>query len=197
MNKIFALVLLSLSGIINAAPISFNFQLPDWTSTQPAWPYGSNANLNVTLDNGNNNFLNQIYLNSNILEITVTSGSFNNTWLASDILDPFIMPDLNISYFSTDLSGTPILDLTGPGDTRVAFENDGGYFTLGTREWSGPTTVWLEDAPNFNGWWANIDSEDGIIVTGSVIPTTVPVPPTMLLFISGLFGLLFVRKKHA
>ena len=66
MNKTFTLILFLLSNIANATPVTFYFELPDWKSTQPAWPYGDNANVSITLDNGNSSVINQIYLKAPI-----------------------------------------------------------------------------------------------------------------------------------
>ena len=93
--------------------------------------------------------------------------------------------------------GTPILDLTISGDTRIMFENAGGMWQFGTRDWSGPTNTWLEDAPGFNGFWAFHSSEEGFLVTGSVVSEPVPEPATLWLLSTGIVGLAAIRTRKS
>ena len=170
-----------------AAPIILSFNLPEWDVIQQPTPFGSNATVNVTVDNGSSSFINQSYRNADIIQIDVASGPYFNSWLAADII--IAEPDLNVSYLSIDNSGVPVLDLTISGNTRVQFENEGGIWQFGTRDWSGPTTTWLEDAPGFNGFYAFHNSVEGFLVTGSIIPE-----PMIASLILTLLPMMLIRR---
>lgn len=126
------LILFAVVSMAESAPITFEFVLPDWDTVAPGSNFGSNPLVTVTVDNGSSSFANQTFINGDILRIEVAAGPYFNSWTAADRISA--LPDVRVSYISTNAIGTPILDMTGSGHTRVQFENAGGLWQFGTRD---------------------------------------------------------------
>jgi hypothetical protein len=94
-----------------ASPFTYVFEMPNWSHAfGDATKFGSHAILDITVDNGSNKTKNQIYTNSQIVQVSVKAaggGSFYETWSGSELS---YLP--NVSYVSTDFKGTPLLNLS-------------------------------------------------------------------------------------
>jgi hypothetical protein len=94
----------------NATPFTFEFNLPDWEVNGNPALFGSNAQLDVTVDNGAPNELSQTYLLSQIelIGLTAVGGTYSDTWVPSNVTVHQFLGD---SYLSTDSAGIPTLNL--------------------------------------------------------------------------------------
>ena len=109
-RSIYLLVLLGFwfAAPAEAAPITFQFDMPAWDFNNSPADFGSNAILDVTVDNGNASLASQSYGFDSIesLSVTTVGGTFAHTWTAPP---DFIRASGN--FLTTDALGTPTLDL--------------------------------------------------------------------------------------
>lgn len=172
---------------VNAISITYEFALPNWTFTSDNTLLGTDAIVRVTVDNGSTSQIDQNYQNSDIKQVSViTSGTYSNTWLDTDIS---INTNPSESYISTNSTGVPTLDLSLATGSRIVFSNTGETWQFARLPGFSPT--YLETATGANAY-----RSFGFSLTGT---TVVPIPPALWLFGSGLLGLIGIarRKKAA
>lgn len=198
-----SLAIISITTEIQAAPFTYEFNLPNWGSGSGDYNvvFGTHGVLDLTVDNGATTNLSQTYLNTQItrLSLTTVGGTFSNTW---SNLDTFIT-DTSSSYLSTDAWGIITLNLLAAStDSAFVANNTGGYLQLGVITPSGgystlatSTADWHSSAfydPYVNGF-------TGVSQTGQLVetPTATPIPAAAWLFCSGLFGLIGAARHKA
>ena len=170
-----------------AFPIVFEFDLPDWEVNSSTTLFGTDAIIQVTVDNGFPSLVDQRYDNSEILSVIVhTSGTYSNSWSADDISE---ISGPSGSFISTTGLGIPLLNLQPYTSERVVFGNLLGTWQFGTEPSFTPT--WLENGPFFNGAETAYHREHfqqfGVVV---------PLPTAVWLFGAAL-GLLGWMKRKA
>ncbi|HEX4268897.1 MAG TPA: PEP-CTERM sorting domain-containing protein [Steroidobacteraceae bacterium] len=181
-------------------PVTFQFNLPDWTLTTDPAAFGSSGVLDITVVNGTSDHSNQVYLLSQIqvMQITAVGGSYTNLWTYRDITTT--SPDA--SYLSTDASGTPTLDLLESTDeSAFVMQNKLGAIDLGIiGPNGGDTTLYLALLSNPANNAAYVPSSDGLYTgfeeTGEVVntiyPFPVPEPGALPILGAGLLAVGFV-----
>lgn len=185
-----------ISSVAHAIPFTYEFNLPSWEDSSDTSVWGTNGILNITVNNGAANNLNQTYLNSQITQVTLTTsgGTFQNTWIASDANGSG-----SASYLSSDALGTITLDLTASINTSYyVFNNAGGVLQLGVIGFNGgPTTLYATNASDYAyDSTCETDGCTGLKLTGQLISdNNVPEPVSIALFFIGLAGLAVVRKR--
>jgi hypothetical protein len=199
---LFSTVLLAASATVHASPFTFQFDLPDWESTSDSAVFGTNAVLDVTVDNGTASDIGQSYLNSQItrIEFTAVGGSFSETWTTG------LNGCLTCSYFSTNNSGIPTLDLlAGPAASTDLFAQgpDESLFQLGVFQTSygGFVPVYLDNgdyqvAQYLGPSNANGGHDTGFEVTGTLAGASAPEPGSLALLAAGLIGLLAMSRRR-
>jgi hypothetical protein len=194
-----------------ATPITFQFNMPAWDSSGGAALWGSNALLDVTVNNGASTDLSQSYALSDIVSLSASAvgGTFSSSWTAADLV---LSSNTGAVFISTDGAGVPTLDLlsapTGAGvdygnmpqptvqigiltptggPTPFVLTVGGSGQPLSEASVLGPVTY-----SSTNGF-----DYSGIAVTGVALAQTaaVPEPPSLTLFIGGLLGLGFTRWR--
>ena len=74
-----------------AAPVTFRFELPDWTvlDGSPA-TYGTHGVLTVTVDNGADDLIAQTYLNNSIqsIRMAASGGSYDHAFAGTMAVPP-------------------------------------------------------------------------------------------------------------
>jgi len=193
-----ALLLLG-SGAAQAAPFTFEFDMPAWTFTQDASIFGSSAVLDLTFDNGAVTDLNQTYLNSDVTSVSITAvgGTFSDTWTPFTSNNFFTgLP--GISFVSTDASGIATLDLLADpvGGNSINAFNDAGRFQLGIITPTGGLTTFAVLDANFVAGILAPQADGaftGLKLTST--PTAVPEPGTLALMGLGIAGLGFALRR--
>ncbi len=195
--------LLGASRAAQATPFTFEFDIPDWSSTSTAGLFGTSGILDITVDNGAANDLNQAYANSQITQLSLRAvgGTYTNTWTMADAL---FNSDPAASYVSTDSSGSGTLDLLATSGTSTAYQlaNAAGIIQLGVLNPSGGyTTFIVEDGEDSAAYVPFADSgytgfqQSGTVVSGGV--TSVPEPGTLGLVGIALAGLALVLRRSS
>jgi hypothetical protein len=176
------------SSIAYSNPFTYEFTYGAWDENGNEPLFGSNPVLTITLDNGSTSNLSQSYhLDSHIVSFSIATvgGSFSNTWSGDEI---YIHTGV-VDFINTTDDGTAILDLASQRSSRIVFSNNGGSWQFGAR--SSYTMSWLTDMPFFGGDRAFHDTDEGFILTG----TLVPAPGSFASLASvGLFALRRRRK---
>ena len=177
-----------------AIPVTYSFQMPDWSFTDDSSLFGTTGPVvDVTLDNGASSTAFQTYTTSDIVSLSVsTSGSYGtNIWTAADVIEN---SDPDAIYFLADGSGTGLLRLTSADTSRIVFSNSGGtwQFADGIDPYA---NIWLEATANFGGGGYAYFDNDSLEVYGSTV-SAVPVPAAVWLFGSALAGLGWLRRKQ-
>jgi len=204
----FAIAALCLSGAAMATPFTYEFELPNWqiytglgSDPGPASAalFGTHAVIDITFDNGASNNLNQTYLNSQLVQLSLRSvgGTFSNTWTYSDTLVGLANPYNadQISYVSTDAAGVPTLNLRATtGDPNFEdFQNAAGAFQMAQLGASGNGYIPL-DVSTYDPYYIAIYLPPNMEV-GTVV-SSVPEPGSLALTMAGLAALAFVRKRR-
>ena len=140
-KRLVAVVAVCLSGSLQASPVTFEFDLPNWTEyvnseTLARSAFGTSGLLDITLDNGGSNTKSYTFLNSQItqLKVTAVGGSYQNTWISGDLNTPYnLRYDPNASFVSTNASGIATLNLLqNPHASDFAAKNTNGTIIFGT-----------------------------------------------------------------
>ncbi len=189
--------LLGTSGAAQAAPFTFEFDMPAWTFASSSTVFGGNAIVDLTFDNRGATDTDQAYLNSQITQVSVSTagGSFTpTTWTSGFVLAP------DASFVSTDANGLATLNLLENVPSTAFFVNAGGLnvFQLGViGPLGGDTTFFMETPggdiaevlPFANGQYT------GFSVTSTTAAATVPEPGTFALMGLGCLGLALARRR--
>lgn len=190
--------LLAACGSLCAAPVSFEFVLPLWGTSNSAGDalFGPNATIQVTVDNGTSAATNEAYAFAEITKVYLTAGSYSNTWLASDA---YVNIGPNFDFILTDVLGVPTLDLTpdpNPG-SQIIFSNSAGTWEFGVgRSGNGRyTAVWLQEGPQFSGEALAFILPGFSVVGSAVDPNAVPLPASSALVLLGLAGLALHTRR--
>ncbi len=184
-------------------PFSFEYNDTIGRNEITGLSLGNAAKVTVTLDNGNLTNLSQTWRASHLLSVT---WNFNNGSHVTTFNAPFDGGlDRSSGNFMTDAAGTLTsvmtywadysgrgitadFTTTGPGDQFFWFLN-GGNFVYGERISAIPVGPSVVDLTNVRG----------MLFANNWLPTAaIPEPSTMLLFGTGLLGLMGYswRRKH-
>ena len=177
----------------NAELFSYRFTYPDWDVPALDGLLGTYPIVEVSLDNGSDSITSQSFdLSTDVALVRVFTddGTFDNTWLGSDLL---IAEGMTHNYITTDVDGNAVLDLTNDQDSRIAFSNPQGTWQFATNDSNsatGFTYSWLATGPNFDGDRAIHLHRLKILLQSVVIPE--PHAGNGLLFLS----LVLLRKTR-
>lgn len=194
--------LLGASSAVYAAPVTFEFNIPNWDATDNVALFGTHGILDVTLDNGSSSVLNQTYLNSEITNISLTAagGTFSRSWTGAQGTDQGT-GSASQSYISTDSSGIPTLDLLAAQTSTVYDFFDSAFrLQLGVITPGGGFTTFVIIDKTVNTPFARTAPQDpnpphdllGFSVIGQQI--TVPEPASVPLFGVALVALVLARR---
>jgi hypothetical protein len=196
-----AAMLLSVSNPVQASPFTYQFVLPDWSTSFSPSSFGSHGILDVTVNNGSSSDLSQTYLNSQIEQLSLTDvgGTFADTWTSANVSSA----TPNVGYISTNAAGVPILDLLasdafGMMGTAYFVVNATGELQLGvTGTTGGDTPLFADDVATESGAWYSAGGNGqyyGFEVLGTQVPTSVPEPVSIALFGLGLAAMTAMGK---
>ena len=183
----------------NASAVPFSYRFESTISTAPlSLPaaVGDPASITVTLDNGGTSDLSQVWTAAGLQSVTF---DVNNGAITVSFFSPFDGGlDLDFGSFETDATGTLISvpsfwsdqDVTADFAVNFAFDTDLSWsitdanpvlFDGGALELFVAGTIGLTDPAN----WTR------------VTVTALPLPPTLLLLLVGLGGLVLLRRVGA
>ncbi len=192
-----ALLLLSLwvgtSGAAQATPFTFEFDMPSWNSSSSPGLFGTSAIVDITVDNGAADDLNQSYLNSQITQVSVSvvGGTFTDTFTTA-------LGTGGPSYLSTDGGGVATLDLLASATEPSSYTGDAAdgfglqFGIIGPQ--GGATTFALFSATDLA---AAVPFVNGAF-TGFELTSVAPVPePASVGLMSLAFAaILFTRRRR-
>lgn len=200
LSAILGLVLFGTTGVANAIPFTYEFNMPAFTAGTPddVGFKGQTSILEVEVDNGNATNINQSYLNTQITGYTVTIGALT---LSLHLSSSGLYFQGSQTYITTNDFGAAILDLTADVESRALLGLSSsalGVIQLGTTQGSGPVQYWVQ----INGV-SGLVSEDFIVDGDEIIfpnrpdPTTsIPEPSTIALFVIGLAGFGAISRRR-
>lgn len=169
MKKIIGMICLLFVGSVSAAPISYSYT-GSWSSFSTG-DFGPDYSVDVIFDNGGTDVANQTFKQADFLSVSVTSGSYSNLWLASEITN------WAVDFYS---------DAIGQLNSGWAdLNNAGGSFHFDPNWPDANITSGNGNA----GYFSNNVSNAGSIVTN------VPAPLAFSFLALGLAGLAFSRKN--
>ena len=129
---------------------------------------------------------------------TEMTGTFVWTHVDGDITDGAgVFTALSIPGFT---GGIGDLDIEVQSD-NIQISINGEYHSqnVGVNLWFTPLSATIaSDIDLVRSTWEDIEGTKHAYISGSIVPTVVPIPAAIWLFISGVLGLLFIgtRKLH-
>ena len=105
-----SVALVALANEARATPFTYSFNMPKWQVSQSAPIFGTNAVLDITVNNGSKSGKNQSYTFSEIqsLSVAAVGGSFAHTWTSASVISDTAPGNV---FLLTDATGIPTLDL--------------------------------------------------------------------------------------
>lgn len=173
MKKILiGLTSLLFASLANATPITYNYS-GTWTSFNSG-DFASTYSIDAIFDNGGSTIENQIFVQADLLSVTAVSGSYSNTWLASDITS------WSVNFFS---------DAIGKLNSGWAnLSNIGGSFHFDPN-W--PDANISTSSNGSAGYFSDNQSNIGTIAV------SVPEPTSIALLALGVAGFGFAKRKKS
>jgi len=186
------LALAASSLTAHAAPFTFEFTMPVWSGNNNPAVLGTNALLEITVDNGSSSSASQTYLNSQITSFAVTAlgGTFNHTWNSG------FYGSSAESFVSTDSAGIATLDLLSANGAGAYYNSSSAGLFIQLARFNPSQGSWTPFAIWGDGLHAYFFQPEGFAVVGSS-DNDVPEPLSVALLGLGLAGVAFSRRKQS